>query len=760
MQKFGIVLLATLATLSILGIAATPAQSTKSKSSTKPQAKKTSNSAKSAKSSDPKKVAAKDTDKSKQSKFESVPSRREELRGIWITTDSPRDWDAVMKKLKDCGLNAAFVRVAQGGKAIYPSSILPQDQWAADTGEDELEKAVDAAHRHGIQIHAWKVVFPMGAAKFRPPGSDAHEFFDRMAREDRLLRTAKGTQTSWLNPADPRNHDLEARVAGEIVERYNVDGYHLDYIRYPASEGSGEPGFDAHYDPVARREFEKSLGRAVKNWPADVASGPLKLQYEDWERDNITRVVRKIRAEVKSKRPNALLSAAVWRKVHLYRTWIKQDWPRWCREGLLDFVIPMCYDKDLDEFRTVLARDFSHVNGRVPFVAGIGNYRIYSADGVVDQVQAAREIGADGFVLFSINDPTDEANPKVYYKGLVDRQLAALAAGATKSPASPNLGGPRLDFGLSPDIVARRYQTFAAEAGQISQVTVRLPKTPAVSGELRLTATIEDLKGRKIGDVQNVTLKPGGEQSLPVANAVVPVRLVVRGKHGSNSDPRPFVLRGPIIEPVSHSEIAELRDRAKPPRPPSSGLRVGVYYNGLGSEGIFDALSQSKGIAPVWIYHIEPSHLASVEVFILPQLFELTDLTPQTIKSLRHWVESGGRIILTHDAVGLRWHPRVFPEVGHGTKLVASRSVQTQLALRGFAKGIKFDHEYTDHAQLELLPSTNVLVTEQKTNKPVVAAGRVGKGLVILNGLIPGYNDEADADSNSAKLLIGLVNYR
>jgi hypothetical protein len=571
------------------------------------------------------------------------------------------------------------------------------------------------------------------------------------------LRNSKGEQTSWLNPSDPRNHDLEVRVAGEIVERYAVDGYHLDYIRYPAS-GDGEPGFDAHYDAVSRKEFEKHLGGTVKNWPDDVESGSLKMQYEDWERDNLTRLVKRIRTEVKAKRPGTLMSAAVWRKVHLYRTWIKQDWPRWSREGLLDFVVPMCYEKDLDTFRSVLARDLSQVCGRVPYVAGIGNYRLYTAEALVDQVQAAREIGTDGFVLFSINDPTDETNPKVFYKGLVDRQLAALAAGSTKSPATPGLGGPRLEFAFSPGVIDRRYQYLAVESGELNQVKVRVPKNSSPA-ELRLTSTIEDLKGRRIGDEQVVSLKSGNEMTIPIMASSTPVRPVVRGSMGQGSAARPFVLRGPIVDPVTTSEYAEMRARLKPPVIDGPGTKVGVYFNGLGANAIVDALGLAKGVTAVHIFRLEPAHLAEIDVLILPQLIELADLTPANIKAMRAWIEGGGRIILTRDAVGLRWHPRLFPEIGRGVALASGKSVQVGVSIRGFAKGNRFDHEFKDHAQLTVKSTAKVLLTETKSGKPVAASGKLGKGTVILNGLVPGNDEESDANCNSMRFLIALVHY-
>jgi hypothetical protein len=195
-------------------------------------------------------------------RYRMTPSPEVELRGAWIHTYGPTDWDVVMAKLARHGFNSIFVRVGRGGNVIYPSALLPRDAWAERAGGDEMKRAIEAAHRHGIAFHAWRVNFHMGSAP--------RDYYDRMAAEDRLVRGPDGEQQRWANPADPRNAELEFQAMVEIAQNYAVDGIHFDYIRYP-----DEPGFDYDYGPVSRREFEKTRGRPVANWPRDVLSGAL-----------------------------------------------------------------------------------------------------------------------------------------------------------------------------------------------------------------------------------------------------------------------------------------------------------------------------------------------------------------------------------------------------------------------------------------------------------------------------------------------------
>ncbi len=751
MHRIASVTLATILSLPILAAVASPTSSPKLQPTSKKSSQKAGTpAAKKSKSSGPAKVAAKPVDKSKARRFDEVAPRGEELRGIWITTDEPRDWNGEMKKLKNHGLNAVFVRVAQGGKAIYPSKVLPQDQWATDSGEDELAKAIDAAHRNGLQFHAWKVSYHLSSPKFRPPGSAAHSFYDRLVREDRLLRDSKGVQTHWLNPADPRNQDLEARVAAELVQRYDVDGYHLDYIRYPDSS----PGFDFRFGAVARCEFEKSLGKPVADWPADVISGSLKQRYDDWERDNVTNTVRKIHSGVKRHRPEVLVSAAVRRgmktipSLDFHRAFLKQDWARWAREGLIDFVVPMTYFRDSDDFREELERDLSYVRGRLPLVAGIGNWQLATAGDLVEQVRIARELGADGFVLFSL-DADD-----------ISQQLTALAAGATRQPTAPAIGTHRFEFLVSKEIVARRYGPFVVEAGRSASVKIK-PAKSAPEGDSTIVADIcmEDLQGKRLDEPRRVTFKNDRTETLTFTASKTAVRPVIRVLAGKSLRVA-SVVRGPILEPCASSEFAENQRREQPPQPSGSGLRVGVYFNGVGANSILETLQSESGISPVLVFHLRPNHLAVIDVLILPQLADLSDLSIENSQALRAWVERGGRLILTRDAAGIRWHPRLFAEIGTGDRIAGGRTVQLSTSLRGFSKGTKFDHECSDHVQLKLGSAGKQLVVEQKTGKPIVAAGRVGKGTVILNGLVPGYKEEAGHHTNSSRLLIALVHYR
>lgn len=320
-----------------------------------------------------------------------TPCPRGELRGFWIHTYRPTDWESVMACAKAGGLNAAFVRVGRGGNTIYPNEFLPRDPWAEEAGGDELERAIAAAHRHGLAFHAWRVVYHMGSAP--------ETYRQRLAEEDRLVRDPNGVQSLWANPGDPRNQDLEYRVMMDLVSRYDIDGLHLDYIRYP-----DEPHTRFDYGPVSRREFEQATGVRVKEWPNDVIEGPLRARYEEWQRENISRLVERVYRGAKKQKPNVQVSAAVWRNYPWCRDGVRQDWPQWVRSGWLDFVVPMNYVLSAEAQAEAVRQQRLAIGDARPLIAGIGTWQLPTSLDVLRQVCSAREAGAKGFVLFSFND--------------------------------------------------------------------------------------------------------------------------------------------------------------------------------------------------------------------------------------------------------------------------------------------------------------------------------------------------------------------
>jgi len=657
----------------------------------------------------------------------SLEPREGEIRGVWLHTYAPTDWEAVMQTLKSANLNCLFFRAGRGGNVVYRSQFLPRDPWAEERDLDELQNATEAAKRYGIELHAWRVNFHFGTAP--------SWLKEQMAKEDRLVRDPKGQQALWLNPGDPRNQEHEFRAMTEMLN-YDLAGIHFDYIRYPEV-----PHYDFDYSEVSRREFEKATGINLTDFPSQVLFGPLKIRYDDWQRDNITNLVRRVYYAVKDKRPEVAVSAAVWQRHRYYYALIKQDWARWVREGILDFVCPMDYTADNDAFFERVREQVMEVNGQIPIAIGIGAYLHTDEWQFVEQVKIARDLGADGFVIFSYN-----------IAPLKDF-LAALTLGATSQPTYPAHRSPQINFNLSNGI-RMKDSPIVYKAGERVRFTVSVSPglLPANSlKELHLTLQWERNEGFAEEVIAEVTVDGDrvrhgelvkGELSVPDGL----VRLVARGHvtfdDGSTGQ---FVRRGPFVKGASESEFRELAKLLLPHRPASKRRPiVGVVAEGWSSERFVKTLKEA-GINAFPVQFLEPAYWEAADVLLVPPLKDVRELTYKRAIALRDWVEKGGKILLLSEACGYRAHANLFPEVG----TVAGEQAIKTLAF----KGVRLNF---DARALTLRPQKGEAVGTAN-GSVVIVKGSFGKGSVVQCGIRVPTTDDAPEWSSWRKLLPMLV---
>jgi uncharacterized membrane protein len=163
------------------------------------------------------------------------------------------------------------------------------------------------------------------------------------------------------------------------------------------------------------------------------------------------------------------------------------------------------------------------------------------------------------------------------------------------------------------------------------------------------------------------------------------------------------------------------------------------------------------GLNPFLIYNFKPAALDLCQVLILPQARNASDMDADVRLRIRKWVENGGRLLLTHDAVGYRSHQPIVPDVCLRGLDLAKRAtciiVAEHPVTRGLALRSTFDHSYPDHVTLSPGASGKIVVTDATDNSPVVVVGDHGKGRVIASGLATGLGrGDADASPTGGEL--------
>jgi uncharacterized lipoprotein YddW (UPF0748 family) len=221
-----------------------------------------------------------------------------------------------------------------------------------------------------------------------------------MKSEKRTQQSSGGVIEPWLCPSHPANQEMELESMLEIVRNYDVDGIHFDYIRYPDS--------DHCYCDGCRERFEAASNTKVENWPKDVLrDGSNYPAYQQFRRDNITRLVKAVSEGARKINPKTKISAAVFPDWPGCRESIGQDWGEWIKQGYLDFVCPMDYTESNSSFRTMVQVQREAVNGKIPLYPGVGaSAPGVSAAQVIDQVNITREEKANGFIIFNYDTRT------------------------------------------------------------------------------------------------------------------------------------------------------------------------------------------------------------------------------------------------------------------------------------------------------------------------------------------------------------------
>ncbi|MED5017547.1 family 10 glycosylhydrolase [Paenibacillus chibensis] len=270
------------------------------------------------------------------------------IHGAWISTVSNLDWPStksagkidqqkqefrsMLDKLQAIGINAVFVQVRPAGDALYPSDLVPWSEYLTgkqgqDPGYDPLQFMIEEAHQRGMQFHAW----------FNPFRASSGAAVSKLAPSSVVVQHPDWIVTTdgkpIINPGIPEARQHIIDVVMEVVNKYNIDGVHLDDYFYPSS---GTFNDDATY----RTYNTTGLAKA------------------DWRRDNINQFVQKLGQSIHAAKPSVEFGISpfgVWRNkatdvtgsdtkagVTAYdsmyadvRTWIQNRW--------IDYVAPQIY---------------------------------------------------------------------------------------------------------------------------------------------------------------------------------------------------------------------------------------------------------------------------------------------------------------------------------------------------------------------------------------------------------------------------------
>ena len=341
-----------------------------------------------------------------------------EFRGVWVSrfdwtgyhvTPTEATIDTLVHNVAMAHFNAILFQVRGIGDAFYTPGLEP---WSARlTGEptktlgvnpgwDPLAHLISQAHKSGIQVHAYINVFPAWICQQGAPPdatSPMHLFWTlsySTAGDAWRIWTASGPQSYetcsdylWATPALSLTRDHVAAVATDLVTRYDVDGVHLDLVRYPSSNTS--------YDPFTRQAYTDALVLSPT------------LTFTQWQpvyqRAQISGFVSQVYSAITDQKPKVWLSAAVWPNYTSGYNSYFQDSKGWLAAGIIDANMPMLYSSDIvNDLPAWIARMQGFVADSYGRYVIPGIHADYpNFNDLVDRIEAARAAGASGVSIFS-----------------------------------------------------------------------------------------------------------------------------------------------------------------------------------------------------------------------------------------------------------------------------------------------------------------------------------------------------------------------
>jgi uncharacterized lipoprotein YddW (UPF0748 family) len=272
----------------------------------------------------------------------------QDLHGAWISTVTNLDWpttksvgkidqqkqeySAMLDKLQAMGINAVYVQVRPAGDAFYSSDLVPWSKYLTgtqgkDPGYDPLQFMVEETHKRGMQFHAW----------FNPFRASMDTATSKLAANHVAIEHPDWIVTAnnqlIINPGIPEARQHIIDVVMEVVNKYNIDGVHMDDYFYP---------YNGTFNDDATYKTYNTAG----------------LSKENWRRDNINQFVQQLGQSIHAAKPATSYGISpfgVWRNkatdptgsdtkagVTAYdscfadvRTWIKNQW--------IDYVAPQIY---------------------------------------------------------------------------------------------------------------------------------------------------------------------------------------------------------------------------------------------------------------------------------------------------------------------------------------------------------------------------------------------------------------------------------
>ena len=327
-----------------------------------------------------------------------------ENRAVWYRSSEKSDDQvrAVVEKMKQLNINTVYLETWYNGSFVGFSDNKLIKHCTANGSYDAMEGFVRICHENGIEVHAWVQNFFIGTVEAQEQANMelANAYPDWLKDKNgknTYFYSASNTNFIFLNPYDKEVRSFLIDFYKEMLEKYEIDGIHLDYIRFPELN-YGKTDFGYNENIVTAWQIENST---TVN-PATLTSGTLHQSWLKFRQDIINSFVKEVYEMIKKEDPDTWLSAAVYPGIPSIKNDIFQDCANWVENGYVDELFSMSYGAD-NAYVSNNASKFVSLSGNNCFYStGISAFGETVPMNFALQMTEVRQTGADGVAIFSL----------------------------------------------------------------------------------------------------------------------------------------------------------------------------------------------------------------------------------------------------------------------------------------------------------------------------------------------------------------------
>jgi uncharacterized lipoprotein YddW (UPF0748 family) len=345
----------------------------------------------------------------------------------------------VAERLARHHINKVFFLVkGTSGSVCYPSKLAP----GPESGQDALKAILDACHKRHIEVHAW-YMFNSDTAWGRKHPEDIMWVAGKPQAWNLGPQPATEAQSIHICPLSQGYRAHIKSLIQEVLDRYPVDGIHLDGIRYTHAQFCFCPHHQAlaatngiHLEKVRQAIYDTFYAADKKRecyFNLDRAGDPDVAEWVSLREKAIDQAIKEIREVVKGKNPSLVLSAAfmpeggepddTFARCHYAQNYASAG-------SQLDYILPMTYHKSFGKGPEWVVRVAQNAESKShrPVYSGIQAFERdpskrtqpaddktgkpeaqgISAQELRDTVTTVEKRGIKGFVLFRYGSVTDQ----------------------------------------------------------------------------------------------------------------------------------------------------------------------------------------------------------------------------------------------------------------------------------------------------------------------------------------------------------------